>query len=103
MNDAEIAPALAALGHEARLGLFRLLVKAGPQGLAIGEVQAHLGLAPSTLAHHLRALVEVGLVSQEKRGRSVMNRAEFDRMNAVLGYVVKECCQGVRLGDDNAA
>ncbi|MEL6480329.1 MAG: metalloregulator ArsR/SmtB family transcription factor [Pseudomonadota bacterium] len=103
MNDAEIAPALAALGHEARLGLFRLLVKAGPQGLAIGEIQAHLGLAPSTLAHHLRALVEVGLVSQEKRGRSVMNRAEFDRMNAVLGYVVKECCQGVRLGDDNAA
>ncbi|MEM9765771.1 MAG: metalloregulator ArsR/SmtB family transcription factor [Pseudomonadota bacterium] len=103
MNDAEIAPALAALGHEARLGLFRLLVKAGPQGLAIGEIQAHLGLAPSTLAHHLRALVEVGLVSQEKRGRSVMNSAEFDRMNAVLGWVVKECCQGVRLGDDDAA
>ncbi|MEM6354335.1 MAG: metalloregulator ArsR/SmtB family transcription factor [Pseudomonadota bacterium] len=102
MNDGDAAPALAALGHEARLGLFRLLVKAGPEGLSIGEIQAHLGLAPSTLAHHLRALVEVGLVSQEKRGRSVMNRAEFERMHAVLGYVEKECCQGVRLGDDAA-
>ncbi|MEM7497539.1 MAG: metalloregulator ArsR/SmtB family transcription factor, partial [Pseudomonadota bacterium] len=98
----DVAPALAALGHEARLGLFRLLVKAGPEGLAIGEIQAHLGLAPSTLAHHLRALVEVGLVSQEKRGRSVLNRAVFGRMSEVLGYVEKECCQGVRLGDDAA-
>ncbi|MEM6678927.1 MAG: metalloregulator ArsR/SmtB family transcription factor [Pseudomonadota bacterium] len=103
MNDAEIAPALAALGHEARLGLFRLLVRAGPEGLMIGEIQAHLGIAPSTLAHHLRALVEVGLVSQEKRGRSVINRADFDRMRAVLGYVERECCLGVRLGGGDAA
>ncbi|MEM6945113.1 MAG: metalloregulator ArsR/SmtB family transcription factor, partial [Pseudomonadota bacterium] len=81
MNDSDAAPALAALGHEARLQVFRLLVRAGPDGLSIGEIQAHLGIAPSTLAHHLRALVDVGLVSQEKRGRSVLNRAAFERAN----------------------
>ncbi|HEX9859051.1 MAG TPA: helix-turn-helix domain-containing protein, partial [Paracoccaceae bacterium] len=58
--------ALAALGHDARLAIFRLLVKAGPDGLIVGEIGAHLGLAPSTLAHHLAGLVAAGLVAQER-------------------------------------
>ncbi|WP_162631189.1 ArsR/SmtB family transcription factor, partial [Meridianimarinicoccus zhengii] len=59
------ARALAALGHDARLSIFRLLVKAGDDGLRVGDIGAHLGLAPSTLAHHLSALVEAGLVLQD--------------------------------------
>ncbi|WP_162630910.1 ArsR/SmtB family transcription factor, partial [Meridianimarinicoccus zhengii] len=59
------ARALAALGHDARLSIFRLLVKAGDDGLRVGDIGAHVGLAPSTLAHHLSALVEAGLVLQD--------------------------------------
>ncbi|MFN3616080.1 MAG: ArsR/SmtB family transcription factor [Rubrimonas sp.] len=103
MNDATAAAALSALGHETRLGLFRLLVRAGHEGLNIGQIGRHLGLAPSTLAHHLGALVEAGLVAQERRGREVINVAAFDRLRAVLGYVTDECCVGVTLTDDDAA
>ncbi|KPQ21839.1 MAG: transcriptional regulator, ArsR family, partial [Rhodobacteraceae bacterium HLUCCA24] len=68
------ARALAALGHDARLSIFRLLVKAGDDGLRVGDIGAHLGLAPSTLAHHLSTLVDAGLVLQDKQGREVFNR-----------------------------
>ncbi|MCL5777545.1 metalloregulator ArsR/SmtB family transcription factor [Limibaculum sp. FT325] len=103
MNESQVAAALAALGHEARLGIFRLLVRAGPDGLNIGEVGRHLGLAPSTLAHHLGALVAAGLVTQERQGREVINRADFDAMRRVLGFVTAECCMGVRLAREDAA
>lgn len=89
------ARALAALGHDARLGVFRLLVRAGPEGLAVGEIGAHLGLPPSTLAHHLRTLVEADLVRQEKRGREVVNRANYDAMQQTISFLTAECCAGV--------
>jgi DNA-binding transcriptional ArsR family regulator len=91
------ARALAALGHDARLSIFRLLVKAGEDGLRVGDIGAHLGLAPSTLAHHLSALVDAGLVVQDKRGREVFNRADFRAMNALVGFLTSECCTGVAL------
>ena len=91
------ARAMAALGHEARLSIFRLLVKAGTEGLRVGDIGAHLGLAPSTLAHHLSALVDAGLVTQEKHGREVFNRVDYDAMRRVLGYLSSECCTGVSL------
>lgn len=97
MTDAETAVALAALGHEARLRLFRLLVRVGREGLSIGALQAHLDIPASTLAHHLRALVDAGLVSQTREGRSTLCRAEYDRMNAVLNHVVEACCTGLEL------
>ena len=103
MKDVAAASSLAALGHEARLKVFRLLVKAGPEGLPVGEVGRHLGIAPSTLAHHLGALVAAGLVSQEKRGREVVNRAEFAAMRALLAYVESECCTGVGCAAEDAA
>ena len=87
--------ALAALGHDARLSIFRLLVRAGEEGLIVGEIGAHLGLAPSTLAHHLSALVGAGLVVQEKRGRDTVNRADFAAMRRMIGYLSEECCMGV--------
>ena len=89
------ARALAALGHDARLSIFRLLVKAGDDGLRVGDIGAHLGLAPSTLAHHLSALVDAGLVLQDRHGREVFNRVDFPAMHRLLGFLTSECCAGV--------
>jgi ArsR family transcriptional regulator, arsenate/arsenite/antimonite-responsive transcriptional repressor len=98
------ARALAALGHDARLAIFRLLVTAGEGGLRVGEIGAHLGLAPSTLAHHLSALVDAGLVLQERQGREVMNRVDYPAMRRVLTFLTSECCAGVRIQpEDDAA
>jgi DNA-binding transcriptional ArsR family regulator len=87
--------ALAALGHDARLSIFRLLVKAGPDGLRVSDIGEHLGLAPSTLAHHLSTLVDAGLVVQEKQGREVFNRVDFPAMHRLVGFLTSECCAGV--------
>jgi ArsR family transcriptional regulator, arsenate/arsenite/antimonite-responsive transcriptional repressor len=91
---AAIVRALAALGHEARLGVFRLLVRAGPNGMTVGEIVARSGLAPSTLAHHLQGLVAAGLVDQDRRGREVWNTARFDRLRVVVGHLNEACCAG---------
>ncbi|WP_340107348.1 metalloregulator ArsR/SmtB family transcription factor [Pikeienuella sp. HZG-20] len=89
------ARALAALGHDARLAIFRLLVKAGDEGLRVGDIGDHLGLAPSTLAHHLSTLVQAGLVLQHREGREVFNRVDFPAMRGVLAFLTSECCSGV--------
>lgn len=94
-HTAAIVRALAALGHEARLEIFRLLVRAGNDGLTVGEIVAHLGLAPSTLAHHLQGLVAAGLVVQERRGREVWNRPQFGIVQAVVTHLTAECCAGL--------
>ena len=91
------ARALAALGHDARLSIFRLLVKAGEDGLRVSDIGEHLGLAPSTLAHHLSTLVDAGLVTQEKQGRTVINRVDYDVMHRTVDFLTAECCSGVTL------
>lgn len=91
------ARALAALGHDARLSIFRLLVKAGEGGLRVSDIGDHLGLAPSTLAHHLSALVDAGLVVQDKKGREVFNRVDYPAMERLLAFLTSECCSGVIL------
>lgn len=91
------ALALAALGHDARLSIFRILVKAGEAGLRVSDIGAHLGLAPSTLAHHLSSLVDAGLVVQEKQGREVFNRVDFPAVRRVVGFLTSECCTGVTI------
>lgn len=91
------ARALAALGHEMRLSIFRLLVRAGEPGLRVGDIGDHLGLAPSTLAHHLSTLVDAGLVLQDRQGREVFNRVDFPAMRRVVGFLTSECCVGVAL------
>ncbi len=91
------ARALAALGHDARLSIFRLLVKAGDAGLRVGDIGEHLGFAPSTLAHHLSTLVEAGLVLQERQGREVFNRVDYPAMHRVVGFLTSECCAGVTI------
>ena len=94
-DDDKAAIALAALGHAARLSVFRLLVKAGPDGLMVGEIGAHLDMPLSTLAHHLRALKQAGLISQVREGREVLTRAETTALHGVVDYLLSECCQGV--------
>ena len=94
MNEDTAAEALAALGHPARLQTFRLLVKAGHDGLKVGDIAAHLGMPGATLTHHLSSLVQAGLVTQERQGRQIVNRADFERMQQLIGFLSEECCTG---------
>lgn len=92
MNLEIAAQGFAALGSEARLQVVLTLVKAGQGGLTVGDIQSRTGMAASTLAHHLKFLASAGLVLQEKDGRSVFNRAAFDHLENLAGYILKECC-----------
>lgn len=96
-ENRKVSRALAALGHEARLDIFRLLVKAGHESMTVGQISEHLGMAASTLAHHLRTLVDAGLVIQEKQGREVVNTVDFDVMNHTIEILTDQCCTGVSL------
>ncbi|MEO0922166.1 MAG: metalloregulator ArsR/SmtB family transcription factor [Pseudomonadota bacterium] len=98
-----IALSLAALGHDARLTIFRLLVRAGKDGLNIGEIGEHLGMAASTLAYHLKTLVEAGLVTQERHGRQIINCVDFDVMHQTVSFLTAECCSGIKLTQEDAA
>jgi len=89
----EVAQGFAAMGSEARLQVVLTLVRAGKAGLTISEVQGRTGMAASTLAHHLKFLASAGLIEQEKVGRSVTNRALFDRLETLAGYILQECCE----------
>lgn len=89
------ARALATLGHDARLSIFRLLVRAGDHGLRVGDTGGHLGLAPSTLAHHLSRRVDAGLVVQARRGREVVNRVDCPAMRRVADFLTSQWCAGV--------
>ena len=102
MNTQTAARRLAALGNATRLALFRLLVRAGTGGMNIGEIQDRLGVPASTLAHHLRALAEAGVVTQEKRGREVINTANYAAMNGLVAYLTDECCHGFAAEDAQA-
>lgn len=97
------APLLAALGHEARLEIYRLLVRAGEPGLNVGEIGAHLRMPASTLSHHLSSLVHTGLVVQQKHGREVLNRVDFDVMNRTVSFLTDECCVGLNVASEDAA
>lgn len=90
----EIATAakLASLGSPVRLRLIRLLVRAGDGGLTVGELQRRLGLAASTHAHHLGALVKAGLVKQERRSREIVCTADFAALRGLGEYLLDQCC-----------
>lgn len=86
--------ALQALAQETRLAAFRLLVEAGPDGVAAGEIARSLGVAPPTLSFHLSALVHAGLVTSRRDGRQVIYGAEFEAMDSLVGYLALNCCRG---------
>jgi ArsR family transcriptional regulator, arsenate/arsenite/antimonite-responsive transcriptional repressor len=94
LSDAQAAPMLAALGSEVRLGLFRQLLRAGQEGLSVTGLQRMTGIAPSTLGHHLSALVSVGLVSQERQGRELICRSEYSDIRRLSAFLLSECCAG---------
>lgn len=88
----DAAARLEALGNTTRLEVYRLLVRAGDDGLAVGAVQRRLGIAASTLSHHLRSLVTVGLVAQERRGTTLQCRAVYPVMQELISFLADECC-----------
>jgi ArsR family transcriptional regulator len=94
MNRKLAAQCLSQLGNLTRLDIYRLLVRAGLDGMNIGEIQARLDVPASTLAFHLSGLVGVGLVSQEKNGREVICRVKYRQLNAVMDFLREECCKG---------
>lgn len=84
--------ALGALSQETRLDLFRLLVTAGPEGLAAGIIAERLGVLPSSLTFHLNHLVHAGLTAQRRLGRQLIYSAEYGAMNDLLAYLTENCC-----------
>ncbi|MGF1470120.1 MAG: ArsR/SmtB family transcription factor [Rubrobacteraceae bacterium] len=92
MNTTKAAQAMDALGAPVRLEIYRLLVRAGRNGMTIGRVQQRTGIPRSTLSHHLHRLIDSGLVSSEKRGTSLICRADYTVMDNLLGYLSDECC-----------
>ena len=94
MELKEATTALAALGQATRLSVFRLLVEAGPAGRMPGEISEALSLPGATLSFHLKELVQAGLLTQERQGRSLIYRADFAQMNALLAFLTENCCQG---------
>lgn len=102
MQSAEAVTALGALAQEHRLALFRMLVQAGPDGLAAGAVAEALGVPNSSLSFHLAQLRRAGLVRQERRGRSLVYSADYPAMNALVGYLIDNCCAGARCAADAA-
>ena len=100
MHAVAAIEALSALAQEHRLALFRLLVQAGEQGMAAGAIADALGVPNSSLSFHLAQLNRVGLISQERRHRSLIYRANYEEMNALVGYLMENCCAGADCGND---
>lgn len=92
MNIEKAASQLEALGNATRLGIYRALVRAGDNGMPVGKLQLKLDIPSSTLSHHLRKLIEVNLVSQERQATTLICRASYSSMNGLIGYLSDECC-----------
>jgi DNA-binding transcriptional ArsR family regulator len=86
--------ALSALAHPGRLEVFRLLVQAGPEGIAAGDIARATGSLANTLSANLSVLAGAGLVSSRREGRSIIYAAAYDRMRELLGFLVEDCCGG---------
>jgi len=98
MKTAAALAALSALSHESRLAAFRQLVQVGPSGLAVGELRERLKLPAATLSAHLNVLRAARLVADEREGRVIRIRANYEQMNALLAYLTENCCAGLPCG-----
>jgi len=94
MSEKQIIAALAALAQESRLGIYRLLVATGPQGVAASKIAEQLGMPASSLSFHLKELTHAGLIRPKQEGRSIIYSANFDTMNALVGFLTENCCGG---------
>jgi len=86
------AKALKELGHPVRLMIFKLLVKAGYEGIPVGEIQEALGIPNSTLSHHIAKLISVDLVRQNRSGRTLFCIPEYKKLNQLVAFLNEECC-----------
>ncbi len=89
------ARCLAELGNPSRLAAFRLLVQAGPEGLMVKDIQAHLDVPKSTLSHHIAHLVFAGLIRQRRDGRTMRCTVEYAMMSSLLDFLSEDCCAGL--------
>lgn len=94
MEKIDAIAALGALAHDARLDVFRLLVRAGPEGMAAGEIARATGSVLSTLSANLAVLNRSGLVASRRDGRSIIYTAAYDQMRDLLGFLMEDCCAG---------
>jgi len=94
MKEDQVVSSLGALAHPQRLRTFRALVVAGLPGLTPSVLADQLGIARNALSFHLKELAHAGLVTVEPQGRNLIYRADFTRMNGLLGYLTEHCCQG---------
>jgi ArsR family transcriptional regulator, arsenate/arsenite/antimonite-responsive transcriptional repressor len=94
MENKNAITALAALAQESRLATFRLLVQAGPEGLAASRIAETLGLPASSLSFHLKELTHADLITPRQEGRFVIYAARFDTMNALVAFLTENCCGG---------
>ena len=94
MDKEQALDALAALGHETRLDVFRVLIRAAPDGLQAGELAGRLGVLQNTLSTHLGILERGGLIERHREGRGIRCSARLDGMQELLTYLLQDCCQG---------
>lgn len=98
MENIEAISILAALAQESRLDVFRLLVRAGQEGMAAGAIGEALGIPAATLSFHLKELKNAGIVRCQREGRSLIYSADFGTMTAFLSFLTENCCRGVNSG-----
>jgi len=103
MDENQVVSALAALAQPVRLNVFRALVVVGQPGLTPSAMAEGLAIPPNTLSFHLKELATAGLVVQERLGRNIVYRADYARMNALLGYLTENCCQGAGCAVEDTA
>lgn len=94
------AQAFSAMGSEPRLQVLLCLVRAGEAGLLVGDIQSRTGIAASTLNHHLKFMTAAGLIDQEKQGRTIVSRANFDFLNHLGSFIIDQCCADACLTDN---
>ena len=102
MKLEDTAARLEAVGNPTRLRIYRALVRAGDSGLTVGTLQANLDVAPSTLSHHLKTLLVVGLVTQERQATALICRANYAAMQALVAFLIEECCVDDKSSSDHA-
>jgi DNA-binding transcriptional ArsR family regulator len=95
MEPSAAVEALSALAHPGRLAVFRLLMRAGAEGLSAGEVARQVGALPNTLSANLTILAHAGLVQSKREGRSIIYAADYARMSGLMGFLLEDCCNGV--------
>lgn len=94
MESSEALSVLAALGQPTRLDICRLLLRHAPEAVAAGDIAEQLGVAPNTLSTHLAVVTQAGLASSTRQGRSILYRAEPQRLRDLIGYLLMDCCSG---------